>query len=90
MSFRAYSIYDFSNFRGHHSMKIDERNKELLPSLASKHGSKSKQNGHCYCESFCNAVWWKEERQPRDGQENRGDHVGLDEVVFQLSSQCNL
>ena len=62
----------------------------LLPSLAGKHGCECEKYRHGDCESLRDAGRGQEERQPGDGQEDGGDHVGLDQVVPQLPPQLHL
>ena len=60
------------------------------PPLAGKHGGESEEDRHSDGQSLRYAVGGQEERQPGDGQEDCGDHVGLDQVVLELPPQHQL
>ena len=60
------------------------------PPLAGKHGGESEEDRHGDGQSLRYAVGGQEERQPGDGEEDRGDHVGLDEVILELPPQHQL
>ena len=60
------------------------------PPLAGKHGGESEEDRHGDGQSLRYAVGGQEERQPGDGQEDGGDHVGLDQVVLELPPQHQL
>ena len=64
--------------------------KSILPSLTGEHGCESEKYGHGNGKSLRYAGRGQEERQPGDGEEDGGDHVGLDQVVPQLPSQLHL
>ena len=64
--------------------------KSILPSLTGEHGCESEKYGHGNGKSLRYAGRGQEERQPGDGEEDGGDHVGLDQVVPQLPPQLHL
>ena len=60
------------------------------PPLAGEHGGEGEEDGHGDRQSLRDTVRGQEERQPGDGEEDGGDHVGLDQVVLQLPPEDQL
>ena len=60
------------------------------PPLTGEHGGQGQQDCHGDGESLGDTVGGQEEGQPGDGEEDRGDHVGLDEVILELPPEHQL